>query len=157
LPIQVATNVARERQVVFVRPEPNTTLTTPSAAAIPITVGGYDTLTGAIYIPSGRGYDPLGRVKPELCAPAEEVSGAGLRGNYVTYAGTSAAAAITAGAAAQVLEWGINLGIAPGINSVEVKNLLIRGSRREENIVYPNPEWGYGKLDVYHSFEQLRE
>ena len=157
LPIRVATNVAQEREVVFVRPDPDTTLTTPSAASIPITVGGYDALPGAMYIPSGRGYDPLGRVKPELCAPAVNVAGAGLRENHVTYTGTSAAAAVTAGATAQALEWGINLGIAPGMNSVEVKNLLIRGSNREENIVYPNPEWGYGKLDIYQSFEQLRE
>ena len=143
-------------QLTFIQPEPDTTITTPSAANIPITVGGYDALTGAAYLESGRGFDAIGRVKPELCAPAIDVSGAGLRNNYVTDTGTSAAAAITAGAAALVLEWGILRGNAPAMNSVEVKNLLIRGCRRDDNLTYPNQQWGYGRLDVYHSFENLR-
>ena len=142
--------------VTFIRPNPDTTITTPSSARVPITVGGYDGLTNAIYLASGRGFDALGRVKPEFCAPSVEVAGAGLRNNYVTYTGTSAAAAITAGAAAQVLEWGILRGNAPTMNSVEVKNLLIRGCKREQNISYPNPEWGYGRLTAYNAFEVLR-
>ena len=144
-------------QITFIQPEPDTTITTPSAANIPITVGGYDGLTGARYIESGRGFDALGRVKPDFCAPSVDVSGAGLRNNYVTYTGTSVAAAITAGAAAQVLEWGILRGNAPTMNSSEVKNLLIRGSERDNNLTYPNPEWGYGRLDIYQSFQVLRE
>ncbi len=141
----------------FIQPEPDTTITTPSAANIPITVGGYDGLTGARYLESGRGFDPIGRVKPDFCAPSVNVSGAGLRNNYITYTGTSAAAAITAGVAAQVLEWGILRGNASTMNSSEVKNLLIRGCKRDSNLVYPNPEWGYGKLDVYQAFQVLRE
>lgn len=144
------------KDITFIRPNPDTTITTPASAQVPITVGGYDGLTEAIYLESGRGFDALGRVKPEFCAPCVEVSGAGLRNNYVTYTGTSAAAAITAGAAAQVLEWGILRGNAPAMNSVEVKNLLIRGCIREDNISYPNPEWGYGRLDIYNAFQILR-
>ena len=153
LPIQpqVGTNVT------FISPNPDTTITTPSASVIPITVGGYNGLTGARYIASGRGFSASGDIKPEFCAPCEEVSGAGLRNNYVTYTGTSAAAAITSGAAAQCLEWGVLRGNANTMNCVQVKNLLIRGCNRDENISYPNPEWGYGKLDVYNAFEVLRE
>ena len=81
---------------------------------------------------------------------------AGLRVNYVTQTGSSVAAAITAGAAALCLEWGILDGYAPTMNSVEVKNLMIRGCNREQNQVYPNTEWGYGRLDLYRSFEILR-
>lgn len=153
LPIQplVGSNIT------FVSPNPDTTITTPSAAVVPITVGGYDGLTGARYIQSGRGFNTSGYVKPAFCAPCVNVSGAGLRNNYVTYTGTSVAAAITAGAAAQCLEWGVLRGNAPSMNCVEVKNLLIRGCRREENTIYPNREWGYGKLDVYNAFQVLRE
>lgn len=140
----------------FIRPNPDTTITTPSAASVPITVGGYDGLTGARYIQSGRGFDALGLVKPDFCAPSINVQGAGLRGNFVDNTGTSVGAAITAGAAAQCLEWGILKGNAPTMNSVEVKNFLIRGCEREINTVYPNSEWGYGKLDIYQSFQSLR-
>ncbi len=141
----------------FIRPNPDTTITTPSAAEIPITVGGYNGLTGAIDIRSGRGFGGLGQVKPEFCAPSVNVFGAGLRNLNITYTGTSAAAAITAGAAAQVLEWGILRGNAPAMNTVEVKNLLIRGCQRDDDMVFPNEAWGYGALNAYQSFERLRE
>ena len=141
----------------FIQPNPDTTVTVPGMTELAMTVGGYNGLTGARYLRSGRGFSGTGQVKPEFCAPAVDVSGANLRGGYGKQTGTSAAAAITAGAAAQVLEWGILRGNAPTMNSVEVKNLLIRGCMREENRTYPNTEWGYGKLNVYRSFQVLRE
>ena len=144
-------------KVIFIRPNPDTTITTPSAARVPITVGAYDALNGTLYIESGRGYEARGNIKPDFCAPGVNVSGAGLRNNYVTSTGTSAAAAITTGTAALCLEWGILRRNAPTMNSVQVKNLLIRGCEREENMNYPNREWGYGKLDAYNSFQVLRE
>ena len=145
-----------EADVTFISPNPDTTITTPSTSFTPITTGGYNALTGAIYLQSGRGFDGRGRIKPDFCAPCVEVTGAGLRNNYVTFTGTSVAAAITAGASVLVLEWGILRGNSPFMNSVEVKNFLIRGCRRENNVIYPNTEWGYGKLDLYNSFEKLR-
>ena len=144
-------------RVVFLQPEPNTTITTPGMANIPITVGGYDAFSGARYIESGRGFDATGRVKPDLCAPAVNVSGAGLRGGYVENTGTSASAAIATGAAAQVMEWGIVRGNARTMNSLEIKNLLIRGCRRDDNLTYPTSEWGYGQMDVFNAFEILRK
>lgn len=153
LPIQPLTG----NDIRFIRPNPDTTITTPGMAELAITVGGYNGLTGARDLQSGRGFSGIGQVKPEFCAPSVEVSGADLRGNYVKRTGTSASAAITAGAAALILEWGLLRGNAPTMNSVEVKNLLIRGCERENNIVYPNTEWGYGKLNVYRAFQVLRE
>lgn len=152
LPIREET----EKDITFIRPNPDTTITMPSSARIPITVGGYNGLTDALYLESGRGFDALGGIKPDFCAPCVEVTGAGLRDNFVTYTGTSVAAAITAGACAQVFQWGVVQGNAPGMNSVEVKNTLIRGCRRDSGVAYPNREFGFGKLDVYQSFENLR-
>lgn len=142
--------------VFFIEPNPDVTITTPGNAQTVITVGGYNALTGARYLESGRGFSGTGQVKPEFCAPGVEVAGAGLRGNYITQTGTSAAAAIAAGASALVLEWGLLRGNAPTMNSVEVKNLLIRGCVRDMERMYPNVEWGYGKLNIYQSFLNLR-
>lgn len=153
LPVQPQTG----SDVTFIQPNPDTTLTTPSPAEIPITVGGYNGLTGARDINSGRGFNARGQVKPDFCAPSIAVSGAGLRNNYVEYTGTSVSAAICAGAAAQVLEWGIVRQNAPAMNTVGVKNFLIRGCERDTNMSYPNAEWGYGRLDVYRSFQVLRD
>ncbi len=168
LPIQPVTG----RDIRFIEPNPDTTVTTPGNTELAITAGGYDALTGARYLESGRGFSGAGQVKPEFCAPAVEVSGARIQPGtlvndripqslsgitYEVRTGTSAAAAITAGAAALVLEWGVLRGNAPTMNSVEVKNLLIRGCEREENRDYPNTEWGYGRLNVYRAFQVLRD
>ena len=127
----------------FIEPDPDTTVTTPGNTQLAITAGGYNGLTGVRFLESGRGFSGQGQVKPEFCAPVQT--------------GTSGAAAITAGAAALVLEWGILKGNAPTMNSVEVRNFLIRGCEREGNRIYPNKEWGYGTLNLYRSFQILRD
>ena len=127
----------------FIEPDPDTTVTTPGNTQLAITAGGYNGLTGVRFFESGRGFSGQGQVKPEFCAPVQT--------------GTSGAAAITAGAAALVLEWGILKGNAPTMNSVEVRNFLIRGCEREGNRIYPNKEWGYGTLNLYRSFQILRD
>lgn len=145
-----------ERDVYFLTPDPEVTLTAPSDAVIPMTAGGYHAANGALYLESGRGYNADGSVKPDFLAPAVGVQGKDLRGGYTTRTGTSAAAAITAGACAQVLEWAVTRGNGIGINSVDIQNFLIRGAARESGQTYPTPEYGFGKLDVYRAFELLR-
>lgn len=146
-----------EPDTVFLRPDPNITLTAPSPAVNVITVGGYNHVDGSLYLHSGRGYSSAGAIKPELVAPAVNVYGPGLRGNYVRKTGTSVAAAHVAGASAGLLQWGIVNGNSPFMESNSVKAYLIRGAGRKPNITYPNPEWGYGTLDLYHVFEEIRE
>lgn len=146
-----------EGNVYFLKPNPDTTLTMPSDIAIGMSVGGYQTLTGAAYLESGRGFLSGGGYKPDFVAPSVEISGKGLRGQYVRYTGTSAAAAITAGASAQILEWAVTRQNAIGINSVDVKNLLIRGCKREVEKEYPNMQMGFGRLDVQQAFELIRK
>lgn len=137
--------------VVFLRPNPHITLTVPSTAEIPVTVGGYQTADGSLYVNSGRGYSTNGIVKPDFVAPAAGIPAVGLRGNYVTMTGTSAAAAIVAGACAQMMEWG-EVRNNYSLNSVEIGNLLIRGCQRSDDRTYPNTSWGYGKMNIYQSF-----
>ena len=138
--------------VFFLRPDPDITLTSPSSAQIPITVGGYQVSDKGIYIDSGRGFTVNSVMKPDFCAPAVHVQGVGTRGNYVTASGTSVAAAITAGACAQLMEWGIFRQNALSLNSVEIGNILIRGCDRNRDTVYPNTSWGFGRLNVYQAF-----
>lgn len=144
-----------EHDVFFLESSPEITLTTPSAARIPISVGGYDHRSGGLYLDSGRGFTAAGDVKPSFTAPAVNIQGSGLRNNYVENSGTSAAAAITAGACAQVMEWAVVRGRDPSLNTVEIKNLLIRGCVRNPELAYPNPSWGYGKLNVFEAFENI--
>lgn len=142
--------------VFFLRSNPNHTLTVPSNAGQAISVGGYNVSNGGLYIDSGRGFALSGEVKPDFCAPAVNVFGPGLKNRYVTMTGTSAAAAITAGACVQIMEWGLVKRNQIFMSSADIKNMLIRGAERADDRTYPNESWGYGTLNVYRAFETLR-
>lgn len=136
--------------VTFLEPSPYVTLTGPAAAWETISVSTYDDLNGSFYPESGRGYTREGRAKPDLAAPGVNVSTAlGQR------SGSSIAAAVTAGGAAQFLQWAVTEQNLPQINSTNVKNYFIRGALRDVDIVYPSREWGYGRLSISNVFDSM--
>lgn len=134
-------------EVIFIRSNPDTTLTVPSDAEAPITVAGYNGLDGSIYFESGRGYTAAMQIKPDIAAPAVDVYGPVGGGRFETRSGTSVAAAITAGAGALMLEWtGVQRNDIAA-TTVNIKNYFIRGAVRDESREYPNREWGdYGNI-----------
>ena len=140
----------------FLNSNPSTTLTEPGAAERVISVGAYNHITDASYVASGRGYTATGLVKPDFVAPGVDVYGVRAGGGYTTRTGTSVAAAHAAGAAALLLTWGVTDGNLPYMGTNEVKSVLIRGAKRENNAVYPNNIYGYGKMDVIEAFYKLR-
>jgi hypothetical protein len=71
--------------------------------------------------------------------------------------GTSVAAAITTGASALMLQWGILKGNDPAMSTYQIRAYLIRGCNRDENQTYPNNRWGYGILNLFRAFELMRE
>ena len=121
-----------DADVSFIVSEPDTTLTMPSDAKLVITAGGYNSLNDAILLESGRGFDADGGIKPDLVAPAVDITGANLRGMYIALSGTSAAAAITAAVAALIMEWMIVRGNVLLANGVDIKNVMVRNCRRKE-------------------------
>ena len=140
----------------FLNSNPSTTLTEPGAAERVISVGAYNHITDASYVASGRGYTATGLVNPDFVAPGVDVYGVRAGGGYTTRTGTSVAAAHAAGAAALLLTWGVTDGNLPYMGTNEVKSVLIRGAKRENNTVYPNNIYGYGKMDVIEAFYKLR-
>ena len=140
----------------FLQSDPSTTLTEPSAAERVISVGAYNHVTGAAYISSGRGYTANDMVKPDLVAPGVDVYGVKAGGGYTRKTGTSVAAAHTAGAAALLLTWGVFYKNLPYMGNNEVKSILIRGAVRDNNVLYPDNVYGYGKLDLMESFIKIR-
>lgn len=132
-----------ESPVYFLSSSPDITLTIPSTARVPMTVGGYNDANGSLLLSSGRGYTVGGVVKPDFVAPAVNIIGTGGQ----EYTGTSYAAAITAGAAAMFMQWAVVRGNIPGANSMDVKDDLIRGTAQEPGQLYPSREWGpYGNI-----------
>lgn len=142
--------------VFFLRSNPEITLVSPSNATQVISVGGYNAANQSIFADSGRGFTVSGEIKPDFAAPAVNVYGPGLRNNYVTFTGTSASAAITTGAVAQIMQWALVEQNEVTLSNAGIKNMLIRGAGRTNERSYPNREWGYGSLDVYEAFERIR-
>lgn len=142
-------------QTKFVRPSPDTTITTPGNAGIPITVTAYDYRNQSLYPNVGRGYTRLNTIKPEFAAPGVELLCPSADG-FVTKTGTSMAAAVTAGVSALLLEWGLVKGKLIYMDTIEVKQFLIRGVKRSAGGTYPNRDWGFGMIDIYRTFDSLR-
>lgn len=139
----------------FLRPDPDTTITEPGNVAAILTIAGYDGRTDSIWLDSGRGYTRNLHLKPDLAAPAVSVSAIDRFGRSSILAGTSASAALAAGASALLMEWGIVQQHVPTMDSVTIQRFLIRGARRPEVFSYPNRNWGYGLLDLYGAFQTL--
>lgn len=135
-----------EQDVRFLEPDVQNTLTMPADARSVISVGGYLGENGSVFLENGRGYTLENVIKPDFLAPCKE---GGLLG-------TSVATAFVAGACALTLEWALSRADAQGINTIDIKNFLIRGCDRQENQIYPNPLEGYGKMNLFNSFLLLK-
>ena len=143
-------------ETVFVRSNPDVTLTEPSAVRELITVGYYNGADGGLAISSGRGYTRAGLVKPNLAAPGMNVLGAIPGNRFVTRSGSSIATAITAGAAALLASWSF-FELGQSLDTLQMKNMLVFGAVHQPGIEYPNNGWGYGELNLFNTFEQLRK
>ena len=76
---------------------------------------------------------------------------------YMAATGTSIAAAVNAGSAALLFEWGIVEGNEPFLTGIDVQKYLIKGALRNSRLDYPNNEWGFGITDIYNTFLSLRD
>ena len=137
-------------------PDPNFTITVPGTSSAIITCGAYNDVDNSLFINSSWGPTRLPATSPDFVAPGVRVSGYYPTGEGVM-SGTSVAAAITTGACALMLQWGIVEGNAPTLDTFQIKGYLIRGCTRDNTNMYPNFQWGYGRLDLYNSFNLLRE
>ena len=124
----------------FLEASPYITLTEPAMAKDVISVSTYNAANNSFYIDSGRGYSRIGLVTPDFAAPGVNMST--IRGKET---GSSLAAAITAGAVAQFMQWAVVDGNNRIVANREIKNYFIRGASRSADLTYPNREWGeYG-------------
>lgn len=136
--------------VYFLESTPYITLTEPAMAQGIISVSAYDSSNNGFYINSGRGFSRTGAIRPDFAAPGVDIFT--FRGKE---SGTSLAAAITAGAAAQFMQWAVVEGNDALVESRQIKNYFIRGASRSSNIIYPSREWGYGRLNMVGTFDAL--
>lgn len=143
-------------RVELLKPVPEYTIVYPATALRCITCGAFNSNDNSLYVSSSWGPTRTPRMAPDLVAPGVNVKGI-FPDRYGSSTGTSVSAAISAGAAALLLEWGIVQGNIPSMDGDLVRTFLISGCTREENMVYPNIKWGYGKLNLYNSFSVIKE
>lgn len=151
LPITAPT----EPDPVFLRPDPDITLTSPGNARSGLVVSAWDHRSDSLYVYSSRGYTRDRRVRPDLAAPGVAVEGPAPDGRLIARSGSSVAAAIAAGAAADLLTWGVTNRNDISLDAQAVRAYLIRGAGKKDVYSYPNREWGYGTLDLLGAFETL--
>ncbi len=144
-----------QNEVYFLESNPDYTITEPGSTITAITVGFYNGSDNSIAISSGRGYTRGGIIKPNFVAPGVNVTGAATRNQFAKRSGSSIAAGITAGASALLVEW-VTYQLGEEADSIRIRNLLTLGTERTLNEVYPNRTWGYGRLNLYRTFDELR-
>ncbi|MDY2654287.1 MULTISPECIES: S8 family peptidase [Eisenbergiella] len=143
----------------FLQPNPETTLTSPSFAQPPMAVTAYNSRNNSFYYNSGQGFGADGEIKPDLSAPGVDISVATgtIQGRTVvgTGTGTSLAAALTAGAAAQFMQWAVVEDNSPYAGGISTRNYFLRGAARDAAYTYPSRQWGMGRLDMEGVFNWI--
>lgn len=140
----------------FLNPDPLTTAMIPSTSIRIITCAAYDQDNNSILSYSGRGYTRDGRVVPNVAVGGVAVKTTMPGGGVTTVSGSSAATAVLGGAVALMLQWGIVDKNDETMYSTKIKTYLIRGTKKRPGDIYPNPQWGYGILDLNGVFENMR-
>ncbi|WP_069998261.1 S8 family peptidase [Cellulosilyticum sp. I15G10I2] len=139
----------------FLRSDTLITVAIPSTGENVITIGAYDYIDQSVYVGSGRGPRSDGQIKPELIAPGVNIEGPRVGGGFTTYVGTSSAAAITASAAALLMQWAVIDGNLREMNTRIARGILIRGTIKRRGVEYPNPAEGFGRLDLRNSIANI--
>lgn len=134
------------------------TITTPATASNVISVGAYDPVTNQVAAFSGRGFTRTNNgIKPDLVAPGVNIVSASNTGGYRVLSGTSMATPHVTGAVALMMQWGIVEQRNRFLYGEYVRTYLLRGARRDvQGVVFPNPQWGYGKLCLKNTMDLLR-
>ncbi|HEY5563744.1 MAG TPA: S8 family peptidase [Clostridiaceae bacterium] len=131
----------------FLEPNPLNTVGIPGTVYDIITVGSYNHNTDSISSFSGRGGRDRNPLKPDLVAPGEDIQSSMPGGFFGPMSGTSMATPVVSGAAALLMEWGYVKGNDPLMYGSRLKYFLLKSAiRNRVGVIYPDPEWGYGKL-----------
>ena len=140
----------------FLSSIPYNTVTSPGTSRYIITAACYNQNNDNIVISSGTA--SLNNIinVVDLAAGGVNVQTIGANSTTIsTVNGTSVSAAVVAGACALLLEWGIINGNDPNIYSQTIKYYLTGGTRKRSGDVYPNPQWGFGILDMIKVFRNM--
>ncbi|MGV2644534.1 S8 family serine peptidase, partial [Clostridium perfringens] len=117
--------------LVFLNPNPFSTVTVPATARGVVTVA-YLGPNNSIVASSGKGFNTNGLINPDVATIGINVLTIDTSGKVTTLSGSSAASSIVAGACALLLEWGVVKRNDPTMYSIKIRSYLLYGATRNE-------------------------
>lgn len=135
--------------------DPYGTIMNPASSKYIVTAAVYNQNNNNLVNFSGvaNKYDYIDRI--DLAAGGISTLALYPGGKEIYVSGSSVAAAVLAGACALLLEWGIIEGNDPYIYSQTIKTYIIRGASKRPGDIYPNPQLGYGLLNLLGIFQNM--
>ncbi|MFV0344497.1 MAG: S8 family peptidase, partial [Anaerocolumna sp.] len=141
----------------FSNPSNYTTITVPGNSANIITTTGYDPSDQTLYHYASKGFTVLNYPKPDIAAPGVNILCPSLNNTFAYGTGTSLSAAYTCGILAILLEWSIANNNLPQMNNLLLKKIVTESAVRTPKNHYPNPDWGYGMLNMKRMKKTISE
>lgn len=140
----------------FTPSDPYGTITTPGDSTIVITAAAYNQNNYNLLAYSGVSFREQYINNIDFATGGVNTKTVGLDNNVAIVNGTSLSAAVGAGACALLFEWGIVNGNYQYMYALSLKTFLSRGTIERAGDMYPNPQWGYGILNIYKIFENMQ-
>lgn len=131
------------------------TITNPSPGRYSITVAEYNQNNMSVVGKSGVYFKNSEYNQIDIACGGVNVKTYSQDNKIVLAEGTGVASAVVSGAAAIIMQWGIIEKNYTHMYSQTVKTYLMRGTIKRINDTYPNPQWGYGILDLFGAFTNI--
>ncbi|MCI6275234.1 MAG: S8 family peptidase [Clostridium sp.] len=132
------------------------TIMVPGDSSNVITVAAYNQNNNNLLSYSGVAFREQYQNSIEFAAGGVNTRTVGLNNKIDVINGTSLSAAIGAGACCLLFQWGIVNKEYPYMYIQSMRTFLSRGTIERRGDVYPNPQWGFGILNVYKLFENMK-
>lgn len=139
----------------FISSDPYGTIMNPATSDYVITAAAYNQTNNTILSYSGVAF--LEDFINVIDVAAGGVNALTVAPNNTTAIvnGTSVSAAVLTGACAMLFQWGIVEGNDPNMYSQTIKTYVAKGAVQRGGDVYPNPQWGYGLLNIVNMFQNM--
>ncbi|WP_099336216.1 S8 family peptidase [Clostridium cadaveris] len=131
------------------------TIMIPSDSPAVITAAAYNQNNNNLLAYSGVSFRNQYINNIDFAAGGVNTLTVGLNNKVDIINGTSLSAAVGAGACCLLFQWGIVNKNYPYMYAQSMKTFLSRGTLERRGDVYPNPQWGFGILNIYKLFENI--
>ncbi|GAA0085213.1 hypothetical protein UT300007_16520 [Clostridium sp. CTA-7] len=139
----------------FIPADPYGTITSPGNATILVTAAAYNQNNNNILNYSGMAFNTNYAGVIDVAAGGVNALTVAPNNKTAIVNGTSVAAAIAAGACSMLFEWGDVQGNNPNMYAQTIKAYLARGVTPRPGDIYPNPQWGFGILNIFVMFQNI--